>query len=101
MHAVFVTTVTQVPEVAEAGPQGPLPVTVKKSLMLPQAVRLIVWVGTGTAVWAGTVPMLMVRWSTLPLALVTVSVTPTPVRSALPQLLTEPETVKEPAARSI
>src|ERR1043166_1680179 len=45
--------------------------------------------------------MLIVIWSTLPLALVTVSVTTTLVKSAVPQLVTEPETVKEPAARSI
>src|SRR5439155_289148 len=38
---------------------------------------------------------------TPPLAFVTVSVTLTPVRVAVPQLETEPETVYEPVARSI
>src|ERR1043166_191443 len=101
MQAVLVTTVTQVWEVLEVGPQGPLPVTPKKSLMVPQVVRLMVWTGTATAVWAATVPIGMVIVSTLPFALVIVSVTTTPVRSAVPQLVTEPETVKEPAERSI
>src|SRR5262249_28920720 len=60
MQAVLVTTVTQVADVAEAGPQGPGPVAAEKALTGPAGVRLMVCAGIGTAVWAGTVPMFMV-----------------------------------------
>jgi hypothetical protein len=93
IHAVFVTSVTQVPDVLDAGPHGPSPVTVKKSLLGPQLVTVIVWVGTGTAVWAATVPMVIGRENTTPLALVMVSKTTTFVSGSEPQLVTEPETV--------
>jgi hypothetical protein len=101
MQAVLPTRVTQVPDVAEADPQGPLPVAVKKSLIVPQVVRVIVCGGIGTEEWAATVPMVIGTVLTTPLALVIVSVTTTPVRSAEPQLETEPETVNEPAERSM
>jgi hypothetical protein len=41
MQAVLPTKVTQVADVADAGPQGPLPVALKKSLIVPQVVKVI------------------------------------------------------------
>jgi hypothetical protein len=101
MQAALVTKVTHVLEVAEVGPQGPVPVAVKKSLTLPQLVRLIVCGAMGAAVCAARVPIVTEMESTVPLAFVMVSVTTTLLRSVEPQLVTEPETVNEPAARSI
>src|ERR1051326_8535309 len=101
MQAALVTTVTQVSELAEAGPQGPLPVTEKKSLILPQLVTLMVCEGMATAAWEARLPSGMVIVSTVPSALVMVSVTTTLLRAAEPQFVTAPDTVKEPAARSI
>ena len=49
IQAVLPTKVTQVAEVAEAGPHGPLPVAVKKSLIVPQVVKVMVCGGMATA----------------------------------------------------
>src|SRR5262249_2993690 len=93
IQAWLVTTVTQGCEVLVTEPHGPVPIAVKKSLTVPQVVRLIVCTGTATEVWAVTVPMKFDTTLTPPPALVMVSRTYTPVRSAEPQLVTEPETV--------
>src|SRR5437868_6230023 len=101
MQAVFVTTVVQGAELAAIGPHGPVPTTLKTSTKGPQLVAAMLVAGTATEVCAGTVPISMLVVITIPLAtLVIVSVTTTPVRVAVPQLVTEPETVYEPVARS-
>ena len=50
MQAVLVTMVTHVAQVADAGPHGPVPVAVKKSLTVPQRVSGMLCGGTGAAV---------------------------------------------------
>src|SRR5258708_496549 len=90
-----ITTVAQVFEVTVgAGPQGPLPLAVKKSRFVPQEVGMMVNVPTDTLVCEATVPTRFVCRVTLPLASVTVSMTVTPVSDAVPQFETEPETWK-------
>src|SRR5262245_11978692 len=93
MQAVLVTRVVQGPELPVAGPHEPLPVTVNLSLLGPQLVTVIVRGPNGTALRAGTVPMLTGTEITAPLALVIQSVTTTSVSGSEPQLVTEPETV--------
>src|SRR5215475_9024261 len=88
IQARLVTSVTQVCEVLVTEPHGPLPIAVKKSLTVPQVVRLMVCTGTATEVWAVTVPMKFDTTLTEPLALVMVSKTYTLLRSAEPQLVT-------------
>src|SRR5260370_23862017 len=92
MQAWLVTVVVQVDDLAEAGPHGPLPVALKKSLLGPQVVTVIVTGPNATPVCEGMVALLrIVTTLTPPLAFVTESVTFSPVRAALPQLDTETE----------
>ena len=85
--------VLQVWEALEATlPHGPVPVALKKSVFVPHTPR-IVWVGMAAPVWACSVPMGMMILVTVPSPRVMTSVTLTPVRAALPQFDTVPETL--------
>src|SRR5882724_3913163 len=87
---------------AEAGPHGPVPAAVRKSLMVPQVVSRFVTRPMDTDCRLpneGMVKTIFVL--TTPLALVTISLTLTLVRATEPQFDTTPEMVKEPVARSI
>src|SRR5215471_4141964 len=89
------TVVVQVCERALTTPPQTLePVAVKKSLLGPQAPKLIVVVGIlAVPPGASEAPLRTVTVLTLPLVLVMVSVTVTLTRGTLPQFETTPETV--------
>src|SRR5260370_39445332 len=92
----------QVGEVDAAGPHGPLPVALKKSLIGPQVDPVRVMGPSATDPCAGMVALLrIVTTVNAPAPFVTVSVTFTPVRAAVPQLVTDPETVYVPPTRTL
>jgi hypothetical protein len=92
--------VTQLDEVAEIEPHGPLPLAVRKSVIVPQLVNTLV-ITMFVVPCEARVPMELVIRVTVLFALVIVSMRVTPVSGAVPQLLTVPETVNEPATMSM
>src|SRR5579859_6018869 len=94
-HGVDTTVTVQTCELAVAEfPHTSVPDTPKISVLGPQRVGVIVWVGSAALAPAGSELMLVttsVLW--VPSALVMVSVTTTLVIVAVPQLVTKPVTV--------